>query len=195
MKCVIIFGPSAVGKATVGKELANNLGYKLFHNHMVIELVHNFFTWSDAEFGKLVGDIRNRIFEEIKASRITGVVFTYVWALDQQSDHDELMDYMKSLGVVFEDIYFVELSANQEERLERNKDERRLAEKKTKRNIEESERFIFESETKYKLNSNGDFMYPDQHLKIDNTKLTVGETTKLITEGLGEFYHKHLKNV
>ena len=131
MKCVIIFGPSAVGKATVGKELANNLGYKLFHNHMVIELVHNFFTWSDAEFWKLVGDIRNRIFEEIKASRITGVVFTYVWALDQQSDHDELMDYMKSLGVVFEDIYFVELSANQEERLERNKDERRLAEKKT----------------------------------------------------------------
>ena len=73
MKCVIIFGPSAVGKATVGKELANNLGYKLFHNHMVIELVHNFFTWSDAEFWKLVGDIRNRIFEEIKASRITGV--------------------------------------------------------------------------------------------------------------------------
>ena len=55
MKCVIIFGPSAVGKATVGKELANNLGYKLFHNHMVIELVHNFFTWSDAEFWKLVG--------------------------------------------------------------------------------------------------------------------------------------------
>jgi len=184
MKCVIIFGPSAVGKATVGKKLANNLGYKLFHNHMVIELVYNFFTWSDAEFWKLVGDIRRRIFEEIKASRIAGVVFTYVWALDQRSDHDELMGYMKSLGVVLEDIYFVELSADQEERLERNKDESRLAEKKTKRNIGESERFIFESEMKYKLNSNGDFMYPDRHLKIDNTKLTVEETTKLITERL-----------
>ena len=91
---------------------------------------------------------------------------------------------MKSLGVVLEDIYFVELSADQEERLERNKDESRLAEKKTKRNIGESERFIFESEMKYKLNSNGDFMYPDRHLKIDNTKLTVEETTRLITERL-----------
>ena len=43
MKFVVIFGPPAVGKMTVGQELAKLTGLKLFHNHMTIELVLNFF--------------------------------------------------------------------------------------------------------------------------------------------------------
>ena len=34
MKFVIIFGPPAVGKMTVGYELAKFTGLKVFHNHM-----------------------------------------------------------------------------------------------------------------------------------------------------------------
>jgi shikimate kinase len=37
MKLVILFGPPAVGKMTVGQQLANLTGFKLFHNHMTIE--------------------------------------------------------------------------------------------------------------------------------------------------------------
>ena len=33
MKLVIIFGPHAVGKMTVGQELAKITDLKLFHNH------------------------------------------------------------------------------------------------------------------------------------------------------------------
>jgi len=36
MKFVIIFGPPAVGKMSVGHELANLTGLKLFHNHMTM---------------------------------------------------------------------------------------------------------------------------------------------------------------
>ena len=43
MKLVLIFGPQAVGKMTVGQELAKITGLKLFHNHMTIDLVSNFF--------------------------------------------------------------------------------------------------------------------------------------------------------
>jgi shikimate kinase len=43
MKLVILFGPPAVGKMTVGQQLANLTGFKLFHNHMTIELALNFF--------------------------------------------------------------------------------------------------------------------------------------------------------
>lgn len=42
MKLVLIFGPQAVGKMTVGQELAKITGLKLFHNHMTIDLVSNF---------------------------------------------------------------------------------------------------------------------------------------------------------
>lgn len=43
MKFVLIFGPQAVGKMTVGYELEKVSDLKLFHNHMTIELVNPFF--------------------------------------------------------------------------------------------------------------------------------------------------------
>ena len=46
---VIIFGPPAVGKMTVGSELAKLTGLKLFHNHMTIEPLLELF-----EFAQLV---------------------------------------------------------------------------------------------------------------------------------------------
>ena len=42
-KFIQIIGPQAVGKMTVGQELAKITGLKLFHNHMTIDLVSNFF--------------------------------------------------------------------------------------------------------------------------------------------------------
>ncbi len=39
MKLVMIFGNLAVGKMTVGQELAKITNFKLFHNHMTIEPV------------------------------------------------------------------------------------------------------------------------------------------------------------
>ena len=46
MKLVLIFGPQAVGKMTVGQELAKITWLKLFHNHMTIDLVSNFFSYN-----------------------------------------------------------------------------------------------------------------------------------------------------
>ena len=39
MKLVLLIGNSAVGKMTVGQELAKITGLRLFHNHMMIEPV------------------------------------------------------------------------------------------------------------------------------------------------------------
>lgn len=38
MKLVIIFGPQAVGKMTVGQELEKTTNLKLFHNFLVMEV-------------------------------------------------------------------------------------------------------------------------------------------------------------
>jgi hypothetical protein len=43
MKFIIIFGPSAVGKMSVGQALADMTDMKLFHNHMSIEAVRPIF--------------------------------------------------------------------------------------------------------------------------------------------------------
>ncbi len=43
MKLIIIFGPHAVGKMTVGQELVKITDLKLFHNHMTIDIVSDLF--------------------------------------------------------------------------------------------------------------------------------------------------------
>jgi hypothetical protein len=40
---VLLFGPQAVGKMTVGQELARITELKLFHNHMTIDLLEPYF--------------------------------------------------------------------------------------------------------------------------------------------------------
>ena len=39
MKLVLIVGDGAVGKMTVGQEIARRTGLRLFHNHLTIEPV------------------------------------------------------------------------------------------------------------------------------------------------------------
>lgn len=61
MKFIIIFGPQAVGKMTVGQELERITDLKLFHNHMTIDLLHPYFGFS-SETWRLSDLIRSEIF-------------------------------------------------------------------------------------------------------------------------------------
>lgn len=186
MKLVVIFGPSAVGKMTVGYELQKVTDYKLFHNHMIMEPIYNFWGYADEQLKRLTSEFRNRLFEEFGKSGFTGIIFTYVWALDEEYDHKELLSYIDKMAVDIKDVLFVELQADQDVRVGRNKTDFRLREKRSKNNLKESELFIYKSEEAYKLNSNDDFFYPNQHIKIDNTNLEPCEVASLIKEEMGK---------
>lgn len=164
---VIIFGPPAVGKMTVGRALAQRTGLKLFHNHMTIELALQFFDYGQPAFNRLVYDFRQRIFEEVLASDLPGLIFTWVWALELESDRN----YIEKLITLFESkgaqISFVELTAPLETLLERNQHPERLEHKPSKRNLQQSEKNLQETVSHYKINSDGDFPFA-RHLKIDN---------------------------
>lgn len=112
MKFVVIFGPHAVGKMTVGQELSKITGLKLFHNHMTIDLVANFFDFGTNQGKRLVNRFREEIFREVSKSDLYGMIFAYMWAFDEQSD----WDYVDGVCNLFEengsDIYFVELEAD-----------------------------------------------------------------------------------
>lgn len=180
MKLVIIFGPAAVGKMSVGLELSKLTDYKLFHNHVIIDALYDYYTFSDEQLMRLTSEFRGRLFEEFGKSNFKGIIFTYVWALDQKDDEENILNYIKLMNVNMEDVFFVELEADQTIRLERNKSELRLSTKKSKRNIQESENFIYESEKMYKLNSNGDFKVSDKYIKINNNKRSPEEVAKTI---------------
>lgn len=187
MKLVILFGPPAVGKMTVGYELEKLTGLRLFHNHMTIDLVLHFFDFGTPSFVRLVNEFRTRIFEEVAVSNLPGLIFTYVWALDHPGDKefvDRACDIFRLRGA---EVFFVELAADLDERLRRNETEFRLAEKRPKRDIEQSRSNLLEAERTYKLNSNGDFFYPERHLYIDNTNLEPDVVARQIAAWLNSF--------
>lgn len=180
MKFVLIFGPQAVGKMTVGQELEKITELKLFHNHMTIELVNPFFEYGTKEGNRLVKLFRQEIFEAVAKSDLYGLIFTYVWAFNLQSDWDyvdNICDIFLSKGG---SVYFVELEADIDERLERNKSPRRLEHKPTKRNIDESEMDLKRTMEKYRLNSLEGEIKAEHYLKINNTNMDAEEVAKII---------------
>ena len=85
-----------------------------------------------------------------------------------------------------ESVYFIELVADLEARLERNIHEDRLLAKPSKRNIEFSRNELLNSNERFRLESTGgemEALFPEVHyLKINNTKLSVVAVTDIIVE-------------
>jgi cytidylate kinase len=185
MDFVVIFGPPAVGKMTVGYELAKLTGMKVFHNHMTIDLILEFFPYGHEKFYILVNEFRQRIFEEVATSDLPGMIFTYVWALDQPGDKKQVDSYSEIFRRNGADVYFVELEADLDERLERNKGEFRLSKKPSKRNTSRSEKNLLQTEENYQMNTNDDFFYQENYVKINNTDLSPEETANRIVEAFG----------
>lgn len=181
MKFVLLFGPQAVGKMTVGHELTKITDLKLFHNHMSIELFHPFFGFG-SETWRLANLLRKEFFESFSSSNQYGLIFTYVWGFDLQGDWDfvkQTCDIFESKGA---EVYFVELEADVDERLKRNVTPYRLDQKPTKRNIEKSERDILNTMEKHRLNSNPGEILRENYLRINNTNLKAEEVAKLIKD-------------
>lgn len=176
MDFFLITGPQAVGKMTVGEELASRKGYKLFHNHMTIDLVMKLFSYEDGR--DLISDFRKQIFEKFEQSNQAGLVFTFLWAFDMQEDWDYI-EYLKDL-YKNHNFYIVELYAPLEKRLERNTTPNRLSKKWTKRDVVASEKRLRDSIKKHRVTSyDGEVTYP-YYIKIDNTNLTEMEVVDQI---------------
>ncbi|CAM4000068.1 DEAD/DEAH box helicase family protein [Lederbergia lenta] len=180
MHFILIFGPQAVGKMTVGQELEKITDLKLFHNHMTIELVEPFFGYGTEAGSRLVQLFRQKIFEEVAKSNLYGLIFTYVWAFDQQED----WDYVEKVCKIFEEkggtIYFVELEADIGKRLERNTSPLRLEHKPSKRNIDWSENELKKSMEKYRLNSEEGEIIKKNYIKINNSNVRADEVAQMI---------------
>jgi hypothetical protein len=182
---VMVVGPPAVGKMTVGHALAERTGFRLFHNHHTIDLVVRFFPFGSQPFKRLSGEFRRRIFEEVAASDLPGLIFTYVWAFDHESDAATVERYAAPFRARGGRVVFVELEATQGERLNRNETEFRLAEKPFKRDLAQSRQQLLDLDAKYQLNSRGEFDDRPDYLRIDNTTLAATTVAEQIIAHFG----------
>ena len=181
---VMMFGPPAVGKMAVGRALSALTGYPLFHNHMSIEPVLDVFPRGSPSFVRLTNELRRRVIEEAVVAELPGLIFTYVWALDDPADRayvDWLTEPVRAAGGR---LNFVELYADQATRLAREGTALRMAHKRSKHDVGASREWLVQADAAHQLSTSGDFIYPDQHLRLDNGRLTPAEAASRIAQHL-----------
>jgi tRNA uridine 5-carbamoylmethylation protein Kti12 len=77
MKLIFIYGLPATGKLTIAQELVAITGYKLFHNHLVVDLLQTVFEFGSPEFIALREEMWLSIFEQASRARLPGLIFTF----------------------------------------------------------------------------------------------------------------------
>jgi hypothetical protein len=87
---VLLYGPPAVGKLTVATELARETGFKLFHNHLSLDLVESIFPRGTPSFARVGRAVRELVFEEAAQEDIN-LIFTYVYEHPQDDPEMQWM--------------------------------------------------------------------------------------------------------
>ncbi|HEV7473403.1 MAG TPA: AAA family ATPase [Pyrinomonadaceae bacterium] len=76
MKLIFLHGAPAVGKLTVAGELARLTGFRLFHNHLTVDLVSSLFPFGSEPFVRLREQIWLAAFAEAARSNVS-LIFTF----------------------------------------------------------------------------------------------------------------------
>jgi len=125
-------------------------------------------------------------------SALSGLVFTYVWALDLDEDSTVIASYVDLVRSRGGSVRFVELLAAQSERLERNGSALRLDHKRSKRDLAFSRSDLLKSDETYVLNTGAsarnradELLDEHDYMRINNTNLEAGEVALQVVEKFG----------
>jgi hypothetical protein len=186
---LLVTGPPAVGKMTVGRAICARSDFRLFHNHHTIEPLLEIFGFGTPPFRVLDREFRRRIIEEAAASD-TRLVFTLVWDLENPESAEGVRWLLAPYVDAALRVSVVELYADLDTRLSRNNTEQRLAAKPSKRDREWSDANVRELE-RHRMNTDphdpqpGDEVIADfPHLRLDNTDLSPDEAAVRVLDWL-----------
>ena len=188
---MVVFGPPAVGKMTVGRAVCDRTDFRLFLNHHTIEPLSEIFGMDTPPFRALTSEIRRRVVEVAAASGVR-LVITQVWNLAGVEDARWVTGLVAPYADAGLPVHFVELAADLETRLARNRDEDRLRAKPSKRDLVWSEAHLREREERLVMNTDPAVPMPGdavlaahRHRRLDNSSLAPGAAADRIVEWLG----------
>ena len=77
MNLIFIYGLPAAGKLTVARELSTLTGYKLFHNHLTVDLLISVFDFGSPAFIGLREEIWLSVVDRACRAGLPGLIFTF----------------------------------------------------------------------------------------------------------------------
>lgn len=170
MKLVFLHGAPAVGKLTVARELARLTGFRLFHNHLTVDLVSSLFFFGSEPFVLLREQIWLAAFAEAARNNVS-LIFTFnPERTVRERFVQDTLDVVSSAGG---EVVFVELTCTEEE---------------LERRIEDASRKEFgklASIEQYRsLKDAGAFHFPKlpNGICLDTTNQPAPDTAELISE-------------
>lgn len=169
MTLLVLYGPPATGKLTVAKRIAEKTGFRVFHNHVSIDVVKQFFERGTVGFSNLIYGMRKLVFEELAKADIS-FTFTIVYAHPQDvPDMNWMIEAIEKYGG---EVKFVQLICPKETLFERIHEPDRKAFTK-----------IVSTETLEQVLAHYDLFtpYPErEHLSFDTSKQTPEEIAEEI---------------
>lgn len=106
-RLVFLYGLPGVGKLTVARELAAQTGYRLFHNHLTVDLLLSVFEFGSEPFVELREWIWLSVFQRIGQIAAPGVIFTFAPEATVRSDFvGQVRAVAENTGI---EVRFVEL--------------------------------------------------------------------------------------
>ena len=170
MKLVFLHGRPGVGKLTIARELATLTGFKLFHNHLTVDLVLSLFAFGSQPFVELRERIWLDTFTQACDAKLDGLIFTFAFEKTVRKEFlPNVVKLVESRGgeVVFVNLYcdFAEL-------------EKRLTDPEREKFGKLTSLDLFRQ-----LNRNGTFDTPDNvpnRISLDTTNITPLEAARKI---------------
>ena len=174
MRLIFVYGMPATGKLTVAQELARITGYKLFHNHLAVDLLLSVFEFGSAPFVEMRELIWVSVFRHAGQNGIEGLIFTF--APEPTVGAGFVSEAVRTVVEGGGTVDFVELVCPVEE---------------IKRRLDSPSRRGFQKlssvELFDELNAGGVFDssgMPEARVRVDTSLCDAGEAARRIAEGL-----------
>ncbi len=130
MKLIFIYGPPAVGKLTVTRELVKITRFSNFHNHYAYDFVNALIDHTNPNFSKYVEKIMLDGIEIAAKERVRGIVFTFCYEHKQDDIFiKKVIEIVKKNNGLVD---FVQLTCQNQELFKRVKEKSRKSYKKVK---------------------------------------------------------------
>ncbi len=106
MKLVFIYGAPGTGKLTVARELATLTGFRLFHNHLTVDLAKALFDFGTPEYLDYVRNLRSDAFERATRGEVN-LIFTFWYSKESAPSVQRYAEIIERSGgeVLFVKLY------------------------------------------------------------------------------------------